>query len=271
MVDFSFGASQKSKEVPIDRILGLKSQGLSNDQIVQTLQNEGYKASQIFDAMRHAEIRESVGGPASLENYPQAQNPLNLGGGGFGSGMNMQSSGGVDINKIEEVAEAIIEEKWAVLEDNIKKVITWKEHVDEQMNEMNEKIRQLNQDFVNLQAAIVGKTGEYDRTMKDVGTGLKAMSMVFQKILPGFIENVNELSRITERVKGSSGNTGGRGSEASGASYTAPSRRQTGAAPLLREEEDEESEPDEEENASARQKKPSGKDIFKGSSIDDIE
>ena len=76
MVDFSFGASQKSKDVPIDRILCLKSQGLSNDQIVQTLQNEGYKASQIFDAMRHAEIRESVGGPASLDNYPQPQNPL---------------------------------------------------------------------------------------------------------------------------------------------------------------------------------------------------
>ena len=45
------------------------------------------------------------------------------------------------------------------------------------------------------------KVGEYDKHIGDVGTEVKALEKVFQKVLPGFIENVSELSRITEEMK----------------------------------------------------------------------
>ena len=37
--------------------------------------------------------------------------------------------------------------------------------------------------------------------MLEVGSELQAMEKVFSKVLPQFVENVNELSRITDKVK----------------------------------------------------------------------
>jgi len=48
---------------------------------------------------------------------------------------------------------------------------------------------------------VLGKIGDYDKTLENVGTEIKALEKVFQKILPGFVENVQELSRITRRIK----------------------------------------------------------------------
>src|SRR3989338_6907172 len=201
MVDFSLGSSQKTKDIPVDRIISLRSQGLSNDQIVQTLQNEGYRATQIFDAIKHAEIKESMEGPNSLSISSNLQNPIMPSLGGLSMPTEPQQT--ADISKMEEIAEAIIDEKWNILVENVNKIIDWKERVDSQISGLNEKISMLKQDFSSLQSAIVGKTGDYDKTMKEVSTDIKAMSKVFQKILPGFIEKVNELSVITENIKGS--------------------------------------------------------------------
>ena len=201
MVDFSLGSSQKTKDIPVDRIISLRSQGLSNDQIVQTLQNEGYRATQIFDAIKQAEIKESMEGPNSLFISSNLQNPIMPSLGGLS--MPTQPQQTADISKMEEIAEAIIDEKWNILVENVNKIIDWKERVDSQISGLNEKISMLKQDFSSLQSAIVGKTGDYDKTMKEVSTDIKAMSKVFQKILPGFIEKVNELSVITENIKGS--------------------------------------------------------------------
>ena len=201
MVDFSLGSSQKTKDIPVDRIISLRSQGLSNDQIVQTLQNEGYRATQIFDAIKQAEIKESMEGPNSLSISSNLQNPIMPSLGGLS--MPTQPQQTADISKMEEIAEAIIDEKWNILVENVNKIIDWKERVDSQISGLNEKISMLKQDFSSLQSAIVGKTGDYDKTMKEVSTDIKAMSKVFQKILPGFIEKVNELSVITENIKGS--------------------------------------------------------------------
>ena len=57
-------------------------------------------------------------------------------------------------------------------------------------------------DLDNLHKAIVSKIGEYDKNLLDVGTEIKAMEKVFQKILPTLTENVAELSRVTRNVKG---------------------------------------------------------------------
>ena len=54
---------------------------------------------------------------------------------------------------------------------------------------------------VELQQALVGKIGEYDQNILNVGMEIKAMEKVFQKVLPQFTENVNELSRVTQSIK----------------------------------------------------------------------
>ena len=47
----------------------------------------------------------------------------------------------------------------------------------------------------------MGKISEYDQNIIDVGTEMKAMEKVFQKVLPSLTENVNKLERMTKSSK----------------------------------------------------------------------
>jgi hypothetical protein len=48
----------------------------------------------------------------------------------------------------------------------------------------------------SLHKNLLNKISEYDRNIVDVGTEIKAMEKVFQKILPSLTENVNKLERM---------------------------------------------------------------------------
>ena len=80
-------------------------------------------------------------------------------------------------------------------------VVKWKNKVESRISEMEVKIDHLKESFSDLQKAIVGKVGEYDRHIMEVGSEIKAMERVFSKVLPAFTENVSELSDISKRMK----------------------------------------------------------------------
>ena len=102
---------------------------------------------------------------------------------------------------IEEIAEAIIDEKWEEMMKNINKITEWKDNVDSRLNKLDQELKDVKDSFDKLHKAIIGKIGEYDQNILNVGTEIKAMEKVFQKILPTFTENVNELARITKDAK----------------------------------------------------------------------
>ena len=45
---------------------------------------------------------------------------------------------------------------------------------------------------------MMGKISSYDQNLVDVGTEIKAMEKVFQKVLPNLTESVNKLDRMTK-------------------------------------------------------------------------
>lgn len=106
----------------------------------------------------------------------------------------------VDKERIEEVAEAIIDEKWNELLKDINKMIEWKEKTESRLLRIEQDITNLKANFESLHKGILGKISEYDQNLVDVGTEIKAMEKVFQKVLPTFTENVNKLSRLTKDV-----------------------------------------------------------------------
>ncbi len=114
-----------------------------------------------------------------------------------------QQEGGSEssIEEIEQVVETILDERWKEVTENIKKVLDWKNAMDEKFTKMNEEVKTLKEDFNELYKAIVGKVGEYDKNILKVDTELKALEKVFSQVLPNFTANVNELSRIAEDIK----------------------------------------------------------------------
>ena len=102
----------------------------------------------------------------------------------------------------EELIEAIIDEKWNELVKDINKIIDWKTSAEGRISAMEQEVKDLKDSFDKLHQAVVGKVGEYDQHILDVGSELKAMEKVFAKILPVFTENVSALTRITDDLKG---------------------------------------------------------------------
>jgi uncharacterized protein YhaN len=178
---------QQAMNNPIDQIAEMRRQGLTNNQIVQALQQQGYDMAQIMDAMS---TTDSMGGPEPMapameEQYqpmPSAAPP-------------MQSQ-----DNFEEIAEHIVEEKWSEFSKEVSKMNEWKDSVNSRLDKLEQSMTDAKADLDNLHKAIVSKIGEYDKNLLDVGTEIKAMEKVFQKVLPELTENVSELSRITRNT-----------------------------------------------------------------------
>ena len=203
---------------PTEQIANFRAQGLSDNQITQILQRQGFSTDQILDGMRTAAVQ-----PAAMKKGDtMAENPMAPpgmpppmpppGGPGMpppgmpppeGEPVEMDTGyeEGSDKERIEELAEAIIDEKWTDLVENINRIIAWKEKTEGRIAAVETDFKALKDSFDKLHMAILEKVGEYDKHIQDVGTEVKALEKVFQKVLPGFIENVGELSRITEKMK----------------------------------------------------------------------
>ena len=196
--------------IPTDKILVMRQKGLSNDQIIQNLKAEGYKTHQIFDALNQADIKKGIefetpqkgdnmpeepypGQPAPPEQPTEYPQPYPE------QGPYFEAAPGRE--QIEEIAEAIIDEKWSDLMKNVDKIIEWKDKTEARIVAIEQQFNDLKENFDRLHASILEKVGQYDQNLQNVATDIKALEKVFQKILPGFMENINELSRITDNLK----------------------------------------------------------------------
>src|SRR3989344_3474821 len=196
---------------PIEQVLMMKQQGYTNNQIVQTLQSQGYSNSQIFDAINQAgltsfEAAEPVEQPEmGMQDYGQQgyeqgyqQQPSFQ---SFQAPKEIQPPSSIDEERIQEVAEAIIDEKWNDLVKDIKKVIEWKEKSEDRIAKIEQQIIDLRMGLDSLTKSIMSKITTYDQNIVDVGVEVKAMEKVFQKVLPNLTESVNKLDRMTKGYK----------------------------------------------------------------------
>ncbi len=240
--------------IPVDRVIAMRQQGLSNNQAIQILQREGYETTAIFDAMNQADIKGTVevgqsntiqlnqqnqfnqsnqlnqqsqnqrnqnqlneGAPMQMNAQqmnaqqmapPMPQDSFNpqmqdsLGdipqpndNNSFGSGKSPE------LARIEELAEAIIEEKWNEIVRSINKIVDWKDRIETRLTKLEQEVDGMKKDFDTLHQGVLGKIGQYDQNLTNIGAEIKAMDMVFQKVLPVMTQNVNELSRITRDLK----------------------------------------------------------------------
>lgn len=168
-----------TSEVPIGDVINMQERGLSNNQIIQELQRQGYNPQQIYDALAQAEAKQSI--VPTRQDVPAHAEP--------------------ETQSFEEIAEQIVEEKWRDMQKEMGKVTEWRDKLDSRIDKLEQSVNDLKSDMDGLHKAIVARVGEYDKTLMDVGTEIKAMEKVFQKVLPDLTSNVQELSRITKAAK----------------------------------------------------------------------
>ena len=200
---------------PIQQVVQMRQQGTTDNQIVQALQKQGFSTQQIFDAMSQADIARvspetgAAEAPPSAPPAPEAYPPEEPSApapapaeGAYPEAYPPEAAYPADIeSRINEVAEAIISEKWEDLIAEVKKIIAWKETVDTDMQKLKDDFASLKEDFNQLRQGVLGKISEYDTHMREVGSELKAVEKVFKDVIPTFTENVAELSRVAKALK----------------------------------------------------------------------
>lgn len=216
--------------IPTDRVLTLKRQGMNTTEIKDTLERENYTLQQIADALTQANLKSSVGimgppRPALNIPYPPVQGyqesePLALQ--DITSGMpeapsppsapkikkvppipktiNIETNR-ENIDKIEEIAESIIQEKWEDLIKSIGDITIWKERVNTDVLSVKQEIIRTQQRFENLEKAILGKISKYDENVRDLGSEMRALEKVMERILTPLTTSIKELSKITQDLK----------------------------------------------------------------------
>ena len=220
MPEFGMGGGSAT-DIPLSKIQELKSQGLTNNEIIQTLQRQGFSSTQIFDSLSQASVQpvatmppsislgSSMGYVGSAMQSATSSQPLNTRNVSSRRmdpppmmGMNSQAPINFDPGSdTEEMIEAIIDEKWNDMMVDINKVIAWKESTEARIIKVEQQMADMKDQFDKLHQAIIGKVGEYDQHILEVGSEVKAIEKVFSKVLPAFTDNVAELSRITDQMK----------------------------------------------------------------------
>ena len=194
---------EQQPAVPVEQVLMMKQQGYTNNQIVQALQSQGYNTNQIYDAISQSNLsspgmQPEMGMPDYGQSPEQAYSQQQYQPQSFQAPKEMQAPPTMDEERIQEIAESIIDEKWNEFAADIKKVIEWKDRSEDRLAKIEQQIIDLRMTIDSLTKSIISKISTYDQNITDVGTEIKAMEKVFQKVLPTLTESVNKLDRMAK-------------------------------------------------------------------------
>ena len=130
-------------EVPISQVVNMQTQGLTNNQIIQTLQRQGYQPTQIYDALAQAEAKKSIEPmevPGEMPPKSEVKAPPTH-------------------PESEAVVEQIIEEKWQELQKDLAKINEWKDIIASRMDKLEQSMTDMKTDLDGLHKAIVARIG----------------------------------------------------------------------------------------------------------------
>ena len=195
------------QKLSLNEITELREQGLTDALIVEELRKKGYTSAQINSGLSqldssNEETSTPQQGGFPMPPTPNESYPGNYGSPGYGPAPAPQPAENNNLyERIEDVVETMIDEKWDELIAEVKKVIEWKEKVEDQLRKIGSDVDKLKEDFKLLHQGVLGKIDDYDTRMRDVDTELKAVEKVFKDAVPEFIEGVKELREMTAKGK----------------------------------------------------------------------
>ncbi len=103
---------------------------------------------------------------------------------------------------IDETIEKLLEEKWETLVENVSKIAMWKEKQENDVKSLREDLIVIKENFEKIEKKFTNRLSDYDKNILDVNSEIKALEKVFQKITPTLVNNVNELSKIADNLRG---------------------------------------------------------------------
>jgi len=199
----------------LDKIMELQATGLSETEIFKQLQNQGVSPKEINDALNNARIKTAVSQPENnFENsqmqqsimqnpqeqipeqeqqYPQyspEQQPYQE------QYYQPQPNYNTDIDTITEVAEQVVAEKFSQFTKKNGDILTFKNQVLDELSNLDERLKRIEQTIDKLQQAVVGKIGEFGENTNAIRRDLESLHNTTSKLMNPLIDNYKELQKI---------------------------------------------------------------------------
>jgi hypothetical protein len=204
------------EETPVNETLEMIKKGLTNEEITRSLEAKGYNLQQISDAINQAKIKQGVEGnmppqeyqqgleadvPAPPEQMQQESPPQKEMQAAPAQQYQMPTQVGPSYEEMQAIVEQIVEEKWRDMVKDIGDINVFKSRVSDDMEAVKQEILRTQRRLEELQGAVLGKVKDYNQSVLNISSEMKALESVFSKIMEPLSMNVRELSRITEELK----------------------------------------------------------------------
>ena len=205
-------------QIPVNEVLELLKQGKSNEEITNSLEQQGFNLQQVSDAINQANIKmgvesnmpptgmkesamtdeipipDSMSQQKSQQNYYPESNPQAQ---GYALPPQQQTS----VQDIHALVEEVVEEKWRDFIKSVGNVAVWKARMGDDLEATKQELVRTQRRIEELQTAVLGKVKDYNQNVLDINREMKSLELVFGKILEPLTDNIKELKRVTEDIK----------------------------------------------------------------------
>jgi DNA-binding transcriptional MerR regulator len=209
----------------LDKTIQLQQQGLTEQEIVNTLKEEGVSMKEINDALNQANIKSAVSQEPEQNNtaYPEPQQysdesyPVpqatsqedpsaqeyqqyqeypaqQQAYGGY-----YQDQGADNTETITDIAEQVVSKKTNELVKKIDELNESKNLIQRDLEELKAKVKRIEDGLDSIQRAVIGKIGEFGESTRMVQKDLENIHGTMSKMMNPLIDNYNELKKLNSK------------------------------------------------------------------------
>ena len=213
----------------LDIIKEMQDQGISNQGIFENLQRQGYKPTQINDAINQLKItiqpmdtqnqtqqyafnqqqdfnqqpnfNQEQQYTENQQNYPQedyyTQTPQAY------SGEEYYQQPSFNTETITEITEQVISEKFREYNKRTGDIVSFKNTIQDKVDDINTRLKRIESTIDKLQQAIIQKIGEFGENTQIIKKDLESLHDTTSKLMNPLIDNYRELQKTNERKSSS--------------------------------------------------------------------
>ncbi|MCL4391601.1 hypothetical protein M1112_02810 [Candidatus Parvarchaeota archaeon] len=202
-------AFNKKDENEIPDVSGMLNSGMSQQDIIDNLRQQGYDSTAIKNALVTA--LKSGGRQAQQQMQPAVHDAPIQGMQTFQrpsiqesmSSLNQDQQGmsGQTLENIQQILEQIIDEKWKSAASELNSLRSNENINANSIETIKDQIEKLGQRIDSIQNTMIGKTEEYNKTISDVNVELQAFEKVIDRLVPAISDSIKELRDLIDDLK----------------------------------------------------------------------
>lgn len=183
---------KEPRELPINEIQNLSSQGASDKDIIKKLKSEGYSYDTIERSMLQA-VKAGVDQPEPVqEQVPADVFQEDQGMPGELSLAELEETVSPEI-VVEELVEGVVEEKWQKAEARL-------EGMEGEISKIYARLKQAEQRPVNAPVRDE-RIDDYSERLEDLEARIGGLEKAFKQFLPALTRNIESLSNMIHEMK----------------------------------------------------------------------